>query len=117
MYYESAPKIMSCSEKLGFIGQSDAFLAGLFFGFKFCWIHLTAIQALSSHKIKRNMEGGLKSFQLYGSCSWGDLLKSGFWWQFSQQNKPILACLTFFLKKTGSNASLVGAASCGVELP
>ena len=26
MYYESAPKIMSCSEKLGFIGQSDAFL-------------------------------------------------------------------------------------------
>ena len=26
MYYESAPKIMSCNEKLGFIGQSDAFL-------------------------------------------------------------------------------------------
>ena len=26
MYNESAPKIMSCSEKLGFIGQSDAFL-------------------------------------------------------------------------------------------
>ena len=26
MYYESAPKIMFCSEKLGFIGQSDAFL-------------------------------------------------------------------------------------------
>ena len=25
-YYESAPKIMSCIEKLGFIGQSDAFL-------------------------------------------------------------------------------------------
>ena len=26
MYYESAPIIMSCSEKLGFIGQSYAFL-------------------------------------------------------------------------------------------
>ena len=26
MYNESAPKIMSCGEKLGFIGQSDAFL-------------------------------------------------------------------------------------------
>ena len=26
MYYESAPKIMFCSENLGFIGQSDAFL-------------------------------------------------------------------------------------------
>ena len=25
VYYESAPKIMSRSEKLGFIGQSDAF--------------------------------------------------------------------------------------------
>ena len=40
MYNESAPKIISCGEKLGFIGQSDAFfvvsLAGLIFGFKFC---------------------------------------------------------------------------------
>ena len=26
MYYKSAPKIMFCSEKLGFTGQSDAFL-------------------------------------------------------------------------------------------
>ena len=40
MYYESAPKIMFCSEKLGFIGQLDAFfvvnLAVLIFDFKFC---------------------------------------------------------------------------------
>ena len=37
----SAPKIMSCSEKLEFIGQSDAFcgsLAGLIFDIKFCLI-------------------------------------------------------------------------------
>ena len=27
--YESAPKMMSRSQKLGFMGQSDAFLAGL----------------------------------------------------------------------------------------
>ena len=40
MYYESALKIMFCSENLGFIGQSDAFfvvnLADLIFDFKFC---------------------------------------------------------------------------------
>ena len=75
MYYESASKIMSCSEKLGFIGQSDAFLAGLIFGFRFCWIRNSPD---CNSVIKRNMEGGLKSFQLYGSCSWRDLLKSGF---------------------------------------
>ena len=37
----SAPKIVSCSEKLEFIGQSDAFvvsLAGLIFDIKFCLI-------------------------------------------------------------------------------
>ena len=83
-----------CSKKPGFIDQPDAFLwvikLVLFLASNFAEseAHLAAIQALSNHKKEYGRQ--LEGFQLYGSCSWRDQLKSGFWRPFSSQNKPIL---------------------------
>ena len=81
-YYEFT---MSCIEKLHGVHRSIRciFVVSLasLTNFAESEVHLTAIQALSNHK--QEYGGQLKSIQLYGPCSWRDLLKSGFWQPFS----------------------------------